>query len=80
MIKSLDEFTEELKQINSDVAKYIEWHNRLNEIVLTMDIPKYRREDILWLDRNIHFRNSQHKDFKEARQIIKSLIKLRKSK
>lgn len=77
--KSLEEFESELFENNPDFKVYLEQYNRLQEIISTMDIPRYRIEDILWLDRNIHFKNSQHEDFEEAWKLIKAIIKFRRN-
>lgn len=43
---------------------------RLKEIIETMDIPEQRKEDVLWLSRNMFIRNSNHEDFEEARKLL----------
>lgn len=52
---------------------------RLKEILKTMDLPPKRIEmldeySLRWLKRNIHFRNQQHPNFKEAVEIIAGLL------
>lgn len=48
--------------------------NELAEILNTMDVPMYRKEDIPWLARNLGIRNSNHPKFQTAMLIIKSLM------
>jgi len=45
----------------------------LEEILKTMDIPTARLKDTRWLQRNLGIRNSDHPDFKQAMELIKSL-------
>ena len=50
-------------------------HVRLVEILRTMDLPKQRVDqlDLSWLVRNIGVRNSEHPDFKEAVDLLRSM-------
>lgn len=47
--------------------------DKLQMILVSMDIPLARFNDLGWLERNIGFRNHQHPQFNEALQLIKSL-------
>ena len=53
--------------------------DRLVAILKTIDIPKRRRErsknNLRWLNRNIAVRNSEHPQFKEARDLVPLLLK-----
>ncbi len=51
----------------------------LIKILNKMDIPESRKDlsnisNIRWLSRNIHFRNSNHKNYDKAVKIIKQLL------
>lgn len=48
---------------------------RLQEILMTMDVPSGRKLDIHWLKRNINIRNFNHPDIVEANSIINQLLK-----
>ena len=47
----------------------------LDKILDTMDVPPLRRDDLMWLGRNLGVRNVQHKDFERAWELIKILQK-----
>jgi len=42
----------------------------LQEILNDMDVPKFRRNDLKWLVRNLGVRNSNHSKFPRAMEII----------
>jgi len=44
--------------------------NELSEIVKGMDVPSLRIQDRAWLKRNLAVRNSKHKDFKRAIELL----------
>lgn len=46
---------------------------RLEQILLTMEVPPMRRADLGWLMRNLAIRNSEHPDFKEAKSLIRKI-------
>ena len=52
---------------------------RLEEILETMDIPKFRStitsNTARWLMRNIRVRNSDHPDIEEALSLLKVVVK-----
>jgi len=52
---------------------------RLEEILETMDIPKFRvpmtNPNARWLSRNMAVRNSEHPDFEEAKELLKQIMK-----
>lgn len=50
--------------------------DRLENLTSTMDIPIFRTRSVVWLNRNIHIRNQDHPNFKEAREILKILMKM----
>lgn len=43
---------------------------RLQTILVTMDVPPARKTDYGWLKRNLAVRNGSHPDFKEAFRLI----------
>lgn len=52
---------------------------QLKKILNTMDVPLWKKQvdnqhNLFWLIRNLGIRNSDHKDFNEAIEIIKSLV------
>ena len=49
--------------------------DRLADILSEMDVPVTRRGDLGWLSRNLAVRNASHKDFDEATQIIRRLMR-----
>lgn len=51
--------------------------DELKVILDTMDIPALRRNDILWMSRNLQFKNKEHADFDQAMLLIRLLIKQR---
>jgi hypothetical protein len=64
------------------MRKYIEYNKkRLMEILDDMDIPEFRKSnvnggpDLLWLSRNMFIRNSEHKNFLEAIELIRAGIR-----
>lgn len=50
---------------------------RLEDILNTMDIPPFRKNDMGWLMRNIQIRNDNHPQIKEAIELIKNINKNR---
>jgi hypothetical protein len=48
--------------------------DRLNEILSTMDVPKFRKKDLHWLDRNVWIWNGNHPDIKECCELINDLL------
>jgi len=50
--------------------------DRLEFLTSEMDIPIFRTRSVVWLNRNIHFRNQDHPNFKEAREILNILMKM----
>ena len=49
--------------------------DRLQELLLGMDVPASRRSDLNWLARNLGVRNRGHSNFGEAEKLIKILRK-----
>ena len=49
---------------------------RLNQITKGMDVPVFRRMAPKWLSQNLGIRNSKHKDYAEAVEIIRELLKI----
>lgn len=47
--------------------------DKLQLLLIGMDVSVERRTDIGWLIRNLHFRNKDHPNFKEAMEIIREL-------
>jgi len=48
---------------------------RIKELIKTMDIPDFRRNDVAWLNRNMVIRNANHENFEQALKLIKKLYK-----
>lgn len=46
-------------------------YNELQELLRSMDVPKFRRDDISWLIRNLPIRNSDKPGFNRAMELIK---------
>lgn len=46
----------------------------LTDILMTMNIPLYRIDDLHWLARNLGIRNSTHPQFEKAMKILRSLL------
>jgi len=49
--------------------------NRLANLTSKMDVPEFRKTSIRWLQRNLAIRNSNHKFFKEANEIVDTLAR-----
>lgn len=49
--------------------------DELEEITKTMDVPEFRRRKVAWLSRNMMIRNGDHPRFKEAKELITTLMK-----
>ena len=52
----------------------------LEQILADMDLPEQRRDitrfdNVRWLLRNMHFRNSGHKHYKKAMELLKKMSK-----
>lgn len=47
----------------------------LENLLETLDLPKKRLNDLKWLNRNIHFKNSNHPNFKQVRKLLTNLLK-----
>jgi hypothetical protein len=45
----------------------------LDTLLMNMDVPEMRRNDLGWLTRNLAIRNSDHPAFELAESLIKSL-------
>lgn len=48
----------------------------LEQILADMDLPEMRKDtsrfaNVRWLSRNMHFRNSEHKHYKKAMELLK---------
>ena len=48
----------------------------LEEVLADMDLPEQRKDatrfgNVRWLLRNMHFRNSEHKHYKKAKEMLK---------
>lgn len=61
-----------LAETNFDIE---EAKKRLSQLTSKMDVPTFRTGSIVWLDKNLAARNSNHKDYPAARQLIDELIK-----
>lgn len=52
---------------------------KLTEILSNMDIPEIRNKinfgNLMWMTRNLGFKNRNHPDFDEAMKLIKKMIK-----
>jgi hypothetical protein len=48
---------------------------RLDQLTKNMDIPAFRKGSPKWLSRNIGIRNGTHRNFPEALEIAKELVK-----
>jgi len=46
----------------------------LTDILMTMNIPLYRINDLQWLAKNLAARNSTHPQFEKAMKILRSLL------
>jgi len=47
---------------------------RLNELLKTFTIPPEKRGDLHWLNANVAFKNSGHRDLSEVQRIIVALL------
>jgi hypothetical protein len=47
--------------------------DRLQEILVTMDVPPLRKNDWFWLNRNLGIRNKDNPLFPEASRILEDL-------
>lgn len=59
----------------SKIPEILDQFNSLENITKTMDVPIFRQTDVRWLSRNMQIRNTEHVHFKEARDIVRSLLK-----
>ena len=48
--------------------------NELRAILKTMDVPKDRKDDLIWLLRNLRIKNSNHPRFHLAMIVIRELL------
>ena len=53
----------------------------LEQILADMDLPEMRKDvtrfdNVRWLLRNMHFRNSEHKHYKKAMEVLKKASKI----
>lgn len=46
----------------------------LEKLVSKMDVPKYNVRKLVWLDKHLATRNSNHKDYPQARELITYLL------
>ena len=46
----------------------------LAKITQPMDVPKHRKNDYMWMRSNLWVKNSEHKDFKRAIELIDTII------
>lgn len=58
---------------------------RLEEILSTMDLPANNTDlssdrNLCWLMRNMHIRNGEHKDIREAGILLRRFLKRRRNK
>ena len=49
--------------------------SKLKSLTKTMDIPTFRQDRPHWLSRNMGIRNSEHPNYEEAMEIVKTLVK-----
>ncbi len=49
---------------------------QLSKLISPMDVPSFRRENPFWLSRNLGFRNSQHKNYEKAMEVIAQLLRM----
>ncbi len=49
---------------------------QLANLTVDMDIPKFRKTDIKWLQRNLGIRNAGHENFEKAIEIITKLARM----
>ena len=50
----------------------------LKQILSDMDVPERRHDDIGWLNRNMHIRNSEHPKFGLAQKLLRIITKKNK--
>lgn len=61
-----------------DVFKKVEFDSmwdELHNILMIMDVPEKRKDDIRWLGRNLGIRNGSNPKFKRADEILKILLR-----
>lgn len=46
-------------------------YNELQELISSMEVPKFRRDDINWLIKNLPIKNSDKHGFNRAMELIK---------
>lgn len=49
---------------------------QLVKLVSPMNIPVFRRESPYWLSKNLGIYNSEHKNYNQAMDVIKHLLKM----
>ena len=59
-----------IKEIDDLLTK-----DRLQEVIATMDVPEFRRNDIWWLSRNLHINNPRHPRLADALKLLKQIRK-----
>lgn len=52
----------------------LEVSGRLEEIILSMNVPQYRIHDAQWLFRNLWLKNRHHKDYDEAMRLLREIV------
>lgn len=48
---------------------------KLAKLTSRMDVPSFRTGSVVWLDKNLAARNSDHPKYKEARELIDELLR-----
>jgi len=49
---------------------------KLISLLSEMDVPQMRIHDVRWLYRNLAVRNGGHKNFTEAKELLKTFVKI----
>lgn len=44
-------------------------------LIKGMDVPKFRKEDYVWLHKNLATRNQSHPNYEEARKVLIEILK-----
>jgi hypothetical protein len=61
------------------MSEYLQKLAEIEKLIAKMDLPAYRKEvkhndDARWLKNNLHVRNSKHKNYAKAIELLGSLV------
>ena len=52
-------------------------YSRLSELLKTFNTPDDKKTDYLWLNKNVHIKNENHRDLAEVKSLISEILKIK---